>query len=235
MEPSTIRRAALASTLGHSLIFEGLSGDDLLQIAGYSTIAKLAKNDILFHEGDEVEGFFVLQEGMIKAYRTDADGREQLIHLIHPGQSFAEPAVGGLSGYPADTRALEDSVVILIHREPFLEHLRRHSELALRMLASLSRHLHELVGTIESYKLRDAESRLVHWLLERCGKEEAASQITMNTTRAVLAEELGTRPETLSRIFAKLRGLELITTEGRHIQVPDPVGLRNFMNTAGKN
>lgn len=235
MDPSTIRRATIATTLGRSLIFEGLGGEDLSKIAGYSSVVKLAKNEILFREGGKVDGFFVLEKGMIKAYRTDGEGREQFIHLIHPGQSFAEPAVGGLSGYPAHTRALEDSVVILIHRRPFLEHLRQHSELALRMLASLSRHLHELVGTIESYKLRDAESRFIHWLLERCESGEAGSEITMNTTQAVLAEELGTRPETLSRIIAKLRDSDLIVTDGRHIRIPDPAPLRSLVANSTKN
>jgi CRP/FNR family transcriptional regulator len=229
---TTIRQASLASSLGRSLIFRGLSDEDLFRIASYSSVQPLAKGAILFKEGDPVDGFFVLRKGLIKAYRSDAEGREQFIHLIEADQSFAEPAVGGLSGYPADTRALEDSEVILIGREGFLEHLGQHSDLALRMLASLSRHLHELVGTIESYKLRDAESRLLHWLLERCRSDGGASEIRLHTTKVILAEELGSRPETLSRILAKLREAGLIALEGRCIRVPAPEELRRLLSAA---
>lgn len=203
------------------MIFKGLPEDDLRRIAGYARPRSLDKNEILFHEGGKVEGFYIVVRGLIKAYRIGEGGREQLIHLVHPDESFAEPAIAGLPGYPAHTRALEKTEVILIPAEDFLDHLRGQSELALRMLTSLSRHLHELVSVIESYKLRDAETRLLHWLLQRCDPSASESVIRLAISKGVLAAELGTRPETLSRIFAKLRDSGDMIVKGRVIHVPD--------------
>lgn len=224
--PNLIRRAALASTLQRALIFKGLPEDDLLRIAGYARPRSLDKGEILFHEGGKVEGFYIVVRGLIKAYRIGEGDREQLIHLVHPDESFAEPAIAGLPGYPADTKALEKTEVILIPADDFLEHLRGKSELALRMLTSLSRHLNELVNVIESYKLRDAETRLLHWLLQRCDPGVSKSVIHLAISKGVLAAELGTRQETLSRILAKLRDSGDIIVKGREIQVPDTVRLR---------
>ncbi|BCU78965.1 Crp/Fnr family transcriptional regulator [Luteolibacter sp. LG18] len=226
-DPELIRLAALASSLQRATIFSGLPETDLQRVAGYSRVVPLKKNEILFREGDPVEGFYVVTKGLIKAYRIGDGGREQLIHLIHAGESFAEPAVAGLPGYPAHTRALEKSEVVLIHGKSFLDHLRDQSDLALRMLASLSRHLHDLVSTIENYKLRDAETRLLHWLLRRCGGSATAS-IELGIRKGVLASELGTRQETLSRIFAKLRDEDLIEVKARSIEVPDVPRLRRM-------
>ena len=231
MKASSIRLAALASALQQATIFAGLAEDVLLRIAGYSSVRKLKKNDILFREGEKVVGFFVVTKGIIEAFRADETGREQLIHLIHAGESFAEPAVAGLPGYPAHTRALEPTEVILISGDEFLAHLRERSDLAMRMLGSLSRHLHELVSTIESYKLRDAETRLLHWLLQRCPAGGKPTVIALNVSKLVLAAELGTRQETLSRILAKLRKSGHIGVTGRRIEVSSPDALRRLFES----
>lgn len=231
MKPTAIRRAALASALQQATIFNGLPEDVLLRIAGYSTVRKLRKNDILFREGEKVVGFFVVTRGIIEAFRADDTGREQLIHLIHAGESFAEPAVAGLPGYPAHTRALEPTEVILISGDDFLAHLRERSDLAMRMLGSLSRHLHELVSSIESYKLRDAETRLLHWLLQRCPAGDNHVSIHLNVSKLVLAAELGTRQETLSRILAKLKKSGHVSVSGRQIGVPSPKALRELFES----
>lgn len=226
MKATSIRRAALASALQQATIFNGLPEDVLLRIAGYSSVRKLKKSDILFREGEKVVGFFIVTKGIIEAFRADKSGREQLIHLIHAGESFAEPAVAGLPGYPAHTRALEPTEVIQISGDDFLAHLRERSDLAMRMLGSLSRHLHELVSTIESYKLRDAETRLLHWLLQRCPAGGKPAVISLSVSKLVLAAELGTRQETLSRILAKLKKSGHIKVNGREISVPAPKQLR---------
>ena len=231
MRLSSIRRAALASALQQATIFNGLPEEVLLRIAGYSSVRKLKKHDILFREGEKVVGFFIVTKGIIEAFRADESGREQLIHLIHAGESFAEPAVAGLPGYPAHTRALEPTEVILISGDEFLAHLRERSDLAMRMLGSLSRHLHELVSTIESYKLRDAETRLLHWLLQRCPSGGKPAVIALNISKLVLAAELGTRQETLSRILAKLKKSGQITVTGRRIEVPSPAALRKLFES----
>lgn len=223
-----IRRAALASSLQQAAIFSGLPEQDLLRVAGYAVKRTLKKDEILFREGEEVIGFYVVTKGMIKAYRIGEGGREQLIHLIHAGESFAEPAVAGLPGYPAHTRALEKTEVVLIRGKEFLDHLREQSDLALRMLASLSRHLHGLVASIESYKLRDAETRLLHWLLQRCPAGATRFAVDLQISKGTLAEELGTRQETLSRILARLKKAEVLTVAGRKITVADAEGLRKM-------
>lgn len=221
-----IRNASLIFSLKQTAIFSGLSDADLRRVAGYSRIIPLAKNEILFREGDPVEGFYVVTRGVIKAYRIGDGSREQLIHLVTAGESFAEPAVAGLPGYPAHTKALEKTEVILIEAKGFLKHLSEHSDLALRMLASLSRHLHELVSTIESHNLRDAETRLLHWLVKRCPEGAQETTLQLGVSKGILASELGTRQETLSRIFAKLRDDKLITVKGRAIHIPSIPQLR---------
>jgi CRP/FNR family transcriptional regulator len=228
----TIRTAALAHELQASSIFSGLGANELCQIAGYCERIPLAKDEILFREGDPVIGFYIVLKGCIKAYRIGEGGKEQVIHLIHPNGSFAEPAVAGLPGYPAHTKALEPSEVVLVKSGPFLEHLRVNSELSLRILASLSRHLHELVSTIDGYRLRNAETRLLHWLLQRAGNGTTTDPVAfdLGIPKSVLASELGTRQETLSRLFATLRRKNIVKVKGKTITIADPAALKTLFD-----
>ena len=227
-QTSLIRRAALASDLRRTAIFGGLAEEEVSKIAEYAQRQSLEKDAILFKEGEAVRGFFILTKGLIKAYRIGENGREQVIHLVHPGQSFAEPAIAGLPGYPAHTKALEKSELILIPAKEFLDHLHTHPALSMLILSSLSRHLHELVTTIESYKLRDVETRFLHWLIHRCPSGEANPTFRLSTSKGTLAAELGTRQETLSRLFAKFRDSGDIRVEGREITVTDIGKLRQL-------
>lgn len=222
----SIRRAALAVSLRRAAIFEGLPEAELLRIADYSVERQLARGEMLFLQGDPVEGFFVLLRGTIQVFRQDDEGREQLIHLFHPGDSFAEPAVAGLPAYPANARSVRASEVVMVRRDPFLEHVREKPDLAMRMLASLSRHLHSLVTAIDHFKSKDAETRLIHWLVRHCDGREGRTEIHLTHSKSVLAAELGTRPETLSRIFARLRAEALIEVARDTVVVHDPVSLR---------
>ena len=222
----SIRRAALAVALRRAAIFEGLPEAELLRIADYSAERQLARGEMLFLQGDPVEGFFVLLRGTIQVFRQDDEGREQLIHLFHPGDSFAEPAVAGLPAYPANARSVRASEVVMVRRDPFLEHVREKPDLAMRMLTSLSRHLHSLVTAIDHFKSKDAETRLIHWLVRHCDDREGRTQIHLTHSKGVLAAELGTRPETLSRIFARLRAEALIDVARDAVVVHDPVALR---------
>lgn len=225
-DKASIRRAALAAALRRTAIFEGLPELELLRIADYSEIRPLGRGEMLFRQGDPVAGFFVLLRGTIQVFRRDEEGREQLIHLFHPGDSFAEPAVAGLPAYPADARAVRASEVVLVRRDPFLDHQREKPDLAMRMLASLSRHLHSLVTAIDHFKSRDAETRLIHWIVRRCEGREGRVEINLIHSKSVLAAELGARPETLSRIFARLRAESLIEVRRTTVVVHDSAALR---------
>jgi len=227
LEVSQYRRAALVKTLGGCLLFDGLSANDLQSIAGMATLRRLAKGGTLFHEGDPVNGFYVMQSGAVKVHRVNALGREQILSIFHAGKSFAEAALTDASGYPASAMAIEPSAVLLIPKRNFLELLRTRPELALRMIGSMSRHLRDLVERLDDLTLKDAETRLANWLVKHCKQPLTAGRVTvpLGCTKRVLAAELGTTSETLSRTLAKFRDQKLISVERANIIILQPLAL----------
>ena len=222
-----LRQTAFAHTLRACQLFSGLPPEALETIAQLCMPRRLAKGDFLFHEGAPAAGFYVVQSGAVNVHRVNAAGKEQVIAVFRAGQSFAEAALASAGGYPANARAVEESAVLLVPKAPFLDLLRRSPELALRMLGAMSVHLRELVGRLDDLTLKDVESRLAHWLLKQCPLPltDASAEIRLGRTKRVLAGELGTVGETLSRTLAKWRSLALVRVKGSSVTVINPLQL----------
>ncbi|HVU34987.1 MAG TPA: Crp/Fnr family transcriptional regulator [Opitutaceae bacterium] len=221
-----LRNAAVAATLRSCQLFNGLPAAELDAIADFSILRNIPKDGYLFREGDPAEGFYVVQKGAINAHRVSPTGKEQVIHVFRPGESLAEAALASETGYPANGRAVEASAVIVVPKAPFLALLGRRPDLGLRMLASMSQHLRVLVGLVEDLTLKDVETRFLNWLLKRCVREaRGPATVQLSSTKRVLAAELGTSSETLSRTFARLRDEGLLEVKGAAVRIPDVVAL----------
>jgi CRP/FNR family transcriptional regulator len=222
-----LQRTALIHTLRSCQMLAAAPLPDLRKLAEISTLRSLAKGAYLFHEGEPSQGFYIVQKGAINVHRVSASGKEQTIHVFRAGDSFAEAGMAMATGYPADARALEPSQVLQVHKDGFLGLLQRQPELAMRLLGSMSQHLRTLVGRVEDLTLKDVETRLANWLVKRCpapvGGRPHVIQLTM--TKRMLAAELGTVSETLSRTLAKFREQKLVSVKGNQITVLSPARL----------
>lgn len=225
--PSDLKLTGLIGTLRCCQLFSGLPPADLETIAGFSSLRPIPKDAYLFHEGDMSEGFYVIQKGAINVHRVSAVGKEQVIHVFRAVESLAEASLASERGYPASGRAVESSSVIVIPKVPMLTLLARRPDLALRMLGSMSQHLRVLVGLVDDLTLKDVETRFVNWLLKRAPHgAKGAAVIELGSTKRVLAAELATSSETLSRTFAKLRDEKLIEIRGASVRVASVVALQ---------
>lgn len=225
-----MRRAALEYSIGRAAIFSGLPPEDVRAIASYASLRTIKRDEYLFREGDPVVGFFILRQGLINVHKLAPGNQEQIIHLLRPGESFAERAMTSSKGYPANARAVTDSEVILIPAEPFRSHQRKRPDLAWSMLSSMSHHLRNLVSTIECLKFRDFETRLIHWMLQRCPSTQSRQPVdlVLGMTKGELAAELATRRETLSRTFRRLRTAGHIEVRPQSITIIDPRKLQSL-------
>jgi CRP-like cAMP-binding protein len=225
--PSELKITALAGTLRCCQLFSGLAAADLDAIAEVAVLRNLARGEYLFRQGAPSEGFYVVQRGAINVHRVSAAGKEQVIHVFRAGESFAEAALATPTGYPADARAVEPSTVLLIPKGPILALIGRRPDLALRMLGSMSQHLRVVVAMLDDLTLKDVETRLANWLLKH--SKGRTGPLQLPGTKRVLAAELGTSSETLSRTFAVLRDRKIIAVSGQTIDVREPAALEAIL------
>jgi CRP-like cAMP-binding protein len=223
---SFARRIALIGSLRQCQMFAALSSENLEAVADVCSIRSLEKGELLFREGDKAEGFYVLQTGAISVFKLTPDGREQIICVFRPPESFAEVTLATVEAYPANGIALEDSKVIVVQRTGFRDLIYRNPELSLHMLASMSLHLKHLVQTLQDYKGRQIEGRLADWLLRHIPVSAPSFEIPV--TKKNLAGQLGVTSETLSRTFARFRDEGLIRVEGPRVHLLRAEGLRAY-------
>ncbi len=231
LSTAELKEAALIQALRTAKLFVGLGNDDLRRIAGMVTPRDLDTDEYLFREGEPSKGFYIVRSGALCVHRVNAVGKEQVIHVFRPGESLAEATLTMEQGYPANARAVQPSQILLIRKDSFVEMLRQHPELALRMLASMAVHLHVLVGQIEDLTLKDVETRLANWFLKQCPQPIGASpfSILLKGTKRALAAELGTVSETFSRTLAKFRDLRLVEVDGPNITLLNPQKLQKLL------
>jgi CRP/FNR family transcriptional regulator, dissimilatory nitrate respiration regulator len=231
LDASTFKLAVLENTLRSCQLFAGLPAPDIRAVSSFVVLKHLDRGDYLFREGDRASGFYIVQKGAINVHRVSDAGKEQVIHVFRPVESFAEATLASDGGYPADARAIEPSTVLLVPKADFIELLRKVPGLALRMFGAMSQHLRVLVGLLDDLTLKDMETRLASWLMKRCPRPVTARPVTvqLDRTKRVLASEMGTTSETLSRTLAKFRDQKLLRVTGNSITILQPLELEKTL------
>jgi CRP-like cAMP-binding protein len=218
------RQLVIENTLRSCWLFAGLPAADISAVAAFTISKNLAKGEYLYHEGAESEGFYIVQTGSINLHHVSALGKEHTIHLFRPVESFAEWTLVTETGYLAHARAAEATTVLFVPKPKFVELLGHRSEIALRVLQSISRYLEMSIGSLDDMVLKDVEARIGGWLLKRCPQplSKAPAVIKLNRTKRVLAAEMGTTSETLSRVLAKFREQKHLRMKRDMITVAKP-------------
>jgi len=214
-----LRQTAIFNELRHCALFEELPASVLQEIALVTSVRRLERGDALFREGTSSTGVFVVQHGAIKLHRVTATGREILIHVFRPHESLGEESLFSEAGCPASACAIEPSQVLTVPKAAFMALWASYPELSLSLLRGLGRQFNLVMARIDELTLEDVATRVVDWLLEHCpdpGSRDPQTVHVMETKR-MLASELGTCSETLSRTLATLRDQRLLSVQGRAV------------------
>jgi CRP/FNR family transcriptional regulator len=209
-------------------LFSGLSRGQLAELQGIVLEKNFGKGELIFSEGDEGDGFYVILQGRVKVFKVSPDGKEHILHIFTPGQTFGEVPVFAGEQFPANAEALQDSRALFFPRSTFVALLEKNPGLSLKLLADLSAKLRQFAVQIENLSLKEVPARLATYLLVLAEEQGRGDQVTLSISKGQLASLLGTIPETLSRIFAKLSSQQLIQVEGRKIVLMNAEGLRDL-------
>jgi len=154
-----------------------------------------------------------------------AEGKEQIVMIAQAGDSFGEAAVFAGSNYPASAQTLSASEILIVERNRFISLLEKKPELAMNLIARLSELLRKLTRLVEELSLTDVTTRLAHYLVEEINSEAADPHpqpypvVTLSEKKFIVASQLGTIPETLSRSLAKLSREKIIRVDGSEIEI----------------
>jgi CRP/FNR family transcriptional regulator, dissimilatory nitrate respiration regulator len=190
--------------------FNSLSDQSLAMIARQCRLVRYPKNGMLFLEGDRGASFFYLAEGMVKIFKTSPSGQETVLRVQNPGSIFAEVILFESAVYPVSALAMAPCEVVHIPREHFLR-LLDEPRFRNEFISTLMHKQRYLTDRIVYLTSLDVEERFFRFLIEHYGIRD---EYTLDMSKKDIASAIGTIPETLSRLFDRLRSREAIAWKG---------------------
>lgn len=225
------------SLLHQFKLYRGLSEATQRDLAQVAILKKMRKGQKLWRHGELTEGYYSILTGLVKSFRESPDGREQILCLLGPGQQVGAMSVLSETPAPCHTAVLDSGEFLFFPKAAFKDVVRTHHDLALQLLSGLASQCNVLANRIEDLSLHHAEERLGGYLLSLPVKSMNASgeaQVRLPVSKTTLASMLGLSRETLSRTFAALQHRNMITTDGRMIDLLDIEALQRLEGQAAE-
>jgi len=203
--------------------FRGLPPDLMEAVASGAKRVSCASGQAIFREGEPVHAFYLVSRGAVRVYRLSPDGREQVLHHLGEGHTFAEAAVLTMSRYPAHAVAASGGTELIeIGAEGFRALFRGEPRLSAAMVASLSTWLISLTERVEELSLASASARLAHYLLRLPSSvEDGGVLVELPLAKKELAAYLAITPETLSRLLRRWQDAGVVGSDRRRLRILD--------------
>lgn len=221
----------------HSLkslpFFSGLEEKVLKKIMSIGRELNFEKGAIIFMENVPLEGLHILKKGLVKIYKLSKEGREQILHIVNEGETFAgAPIFLHQAKYPAFAQALEPSSIVLISRDLLFGLIRKNPDISLKVLESFSNYLNALVSLVDDLSLKDVSRRLARFLLDLAKTKGKPTRrgivIDTKLTKQDIASQLGTVREVISRTLSRFQAKGLINLQGKFIIITNEAKLASL-------
>jgi CRP/FNR family cyclic AMP-dependent transcriptional regulator len=228
-----IIESCLICPLRQDRIFCDLPLEDLQALQAMSSLATYPKGSLLFVEGQESRGIFILCNGRVKLSAGSADGKSLIVRFAVGGEIIGLPGTISAKPYELTAETLEPLQANFIGRESFLRFLREHGAAALRIAQILSDIYYATCREVRYLGLSSsAAEKLARFLLDwndNHGVNSNSARSILTLTHEEIAEMLGTSRETITRLFADFKRQQLVEVRGSSLVITDKPGLQRLL------
>ena len=201
-------------------LFNGLENNELETLVKLTRQKKASRNTFIIKEGDESQEMYVIKQGKAEVMLNNENGDELILSTLNEGDIFGELSL--LDGKPrsANVVALEDCVLLVIHKADFYEFLYKNNNASIQVIKYLCQKLRNTNQIAHSYALMDVFERLVKYLYsEAQPNSEGKLAITSPLTQKEIALKICTGREVVSRMLGRLEKDNYLTIENKTITI----------------
>lgn len=213
-------------------IFRHLSDDELQQIQMEHSSKSYKRGSIIYTEGNRINGFYLVQKGIIKIYKTGFDGKEQIIRFAKKGDIMGFRSTLSREKACTTTKVIEDAVIIFVHGNIVINLVKTNGDFAMELLQIACKELGEANDYITDIAQKTVKERLAEVLIHLKKEFELDYEqfLKISLTREELANIVGTATESVIRLLSEFKNDNLIESHGRRIKIIDEKKLIKIAN-----
>ena len=190
-------------------LFSDLTDEQLEIFKDAVTTSFYNKKDVIFIEGGQCPGFYVVKSGRVKLLKTSKDGKEQIIKILQPGELIGMETFYNGKRYANTAVAMDDCELCFIEKGAFFRIIEEHPLIAKKIIVALSKELDHAYSKIGSMGLMNARGKMAH-LLYTLSKEYGIAEkgrikLNLSLSRLEIAELLGITQETAIRLLKSFK------------------------------
>lgn len=205
-------------------LFADLDDDELVTVARILRPRAVAKGAMILAQDEPGNVAFIILQGAVHVLLEAEDGRQFIVARLTPGDHFGEMSLLDAEPRSASVVAAEDTSLLVIRRDEFLEELVRYPRVALRLLQTLSRRLRRADAQVASLAFGDTAARLARLLIANASPGPYG--LGVEVAQEDLAQMIGATRQTVGRIFSDWRARRFIETGRRRTAILNPDALR---------
>lgn len=220
------------NTFESGSIFRHLTQDELLQIPIDQDPEFYKRGTIIYEEGSRIYGFYCIQKGIIKIYKTGFDGKEQIIRFAKKGDIMGFRSTLAREKACTTAKVLEDASIIFVHGDTVINLLKNNGDFAYELLRIACKELGEANDYIADIAQKTVRERLAEVLMHLRYDFELDNEkfLKIALTREELANMVGTATESVIRLLSEFKQDGLIELQGRRIKILDEKALIKIGN-----
>jgi len=208
-------------TLKTSTLFEQLTEEEYALLNYDKNCQTYKRGDFIFHEGNHATGFYCVNEGIVKMFKTGTEGREQIIAFAKKGDIIGYRSVLSKETFCSTAKVISEAFVCFIPAQRLFKLVETNHDFSLKLIQQACRELgtaNKYITDIAQKTVRERLAEVLITLLEQFGINEDG-YLNIPLTREELANLVGTATESVIRMLSQFKSQELIELKGRKIKV----------------
>lgn len=222
-----MRQDQIKKVLSNFMLFRDLNEQEIDKIVQISLSRTWKKNSYIFLQGEPLDNVYFIDDGKVKIYKSDVNGREQIVSILKKGEMFPHVGFFRKGSYPANAEVLDKATLVVVPIAKFENVLIENPELCIKVFNVLGEKIVDLQNRLEEQILNNTYEQIIKLLIrlgEKHGtKNEDGNVVLKNEfTNKDLANMIGTTRETVSRTLTKMKKEELIEMDDEGNMIIDP-------------
>jgi len=214
----------------NTLLTTNSGNEELKRLIAERKVRQIKKKQVIYYEGDTVNGIYLVVAGSVKTIKIAGDGRELLTGMYGAKEYFGVAPLLANENYRETAEAVEDTALCLLPKEPIEQLLNKYPDVAAQFIKILASNILAREERLLQLAYHSVRKRMAQTLLRLSNSDNTVDKILLNVSRDNLAAMAGMATETVSRILSDFKEEALIERKGSQIIILNPVKLQNMKN-----